>query len=928
MGEAGKIMSIPFLNRLRMRIQNQFKTHMMNNMKLIFLTFFLAVSIGVFAQEGNEVMLAWKQAPTAGSIGVTHGTLSRVEIATGKGKTSRNTFNFSSEGNGRLRLFLDSANTHVGSYATVVTVEAPTGSFSFFLRDVTLDYPIYIPAYGVVVLHADDPRSYDDVEWAVLSKKSKTKIQQLADAPEEASFASVENRTRDMTVPTWLGTSRDFRIFQITEALSDQSPGEANIISPRRSVSAVALPEAGDQAANYLYTVGRGVGVQDNISRRLDEGSLPILHSTLTDDDIQYHSTTFVSFEKSALSLGAPFGTDFLVADSYSGGHMFTDGQRELLAARQEDVLSPDEETVLYFRSEAVNTGTVPRYAWFKAPRPGTGWYHQHPYTFDAETGFSAFASGRVFCISRLNGQPLQNEEIAVLVAPGEKVVFEFFVPHSPLDYARAKALASQSFNQRYTETKKFWKDKLAQAATIKLPEKRIEEMIKAGLLHLDLITFGNDPNETLAPNIGVYSPIGTESSPIIQFYNSMGWQDIAKRSLTYFLDKQHENGFIQNFNGYMVETGAALWTMGEYFRYTHDTDWARAAATKLLKSADYLIDWRNQSKKGELRGRGYGMISGKVADPEDHFHQFMLNGYAYIGMSRVAEVLAAIGHGEADRIGKEAADWRANIRESFFNVMALSPVVPLGDGTWCPTAPPWTESVGLRALYTKPEAFWSHGTVTVSDAMLGPLYLVFCEVLDADEPAAKMLLDYNSELFYQGNAAFSQPYYSRHNWVQAKLGMTKPFLETYYTTFAALADRETYSFWEHLYKLSPHKTHEEAWFLMETRWMLYMEDENALDLFKTIPRAWMANGEEILLDGVRSYFGPLRVATRSHLDDGYIEATVESTGNRKPDTVRIRLPHPDYKKPAQVTGGTYDEKTESVVIANFTGNATVRLTF
>ncbi|WP_188508331.1 hypothetical protein [Parapedobacter pyrenivorans] len=897
-------------------------------MKLIFLTFFLAVSVGAFAQKVDEVILEWKQVPESGSIGVTHGRLAGLEIAVGKGRTSDSTFRFSSEGRGRVRLLLDGANTKTGSYSTVVTLGALTGSFSFFLRDVTSEYPIYIPEFGVVVLKADDPRSYDAVEQAVLSRKSKTKIQQLTDAPEETSFASVENRTRDMSVPTWLGTSRDFRIFQITEALSDLSPGEANIISPRRSVSAVTLPETGDQAVNYLYTVGRGVGVQDNISRRLEQGSLPLLHSTLTDDDIQYHSTTFVGFEKSALSLGSQFGTDFLVADSHSGGHMFTEGQKQLLAERQEEVLNPAEETVLYFRSEAVNTGTVPRYAWFKAPRPGTGWHHKKDYTFDAETGFSTYASGRVFSISRLNGQPLQNEEIAVLVAPGEKVVFEFYVPHSPIDKERATALAGQSFDQRYTETKKFWQDKLAQAATIKLPEKRIEEMIKAGLLHLDLITFGNDPNETLAPNIGVYSPIGTESSPIIQFYNSMGWQDVAKRSLTYFLDKQHEDGFIQNFGGYMVETGAALWTMGEYFRYTNDTEWARQASPKLLKSADYLIEWRNQNKKDELAGRGYGMISGKVADPEDHFHQFMLNGYAYIGMSRVAEVLAAIGHADADRIGKEAAAWKADIRESFFNVMALSPVVPLGDGTWCPTAPPWTEAVGLRALYMKPEAFWSHGTVSVSDAMLGPLYLVFCEVLDADEPAAKMLLDYNSELFYQGNAAFSQPYYSRHNWVQAKLGMTKPFLETYYSTFAALADRETYTFWEHLYKLSPHKTHEEGWFLMETRWMLYMEDGNALDIFKTIPRAWMADGEELLMDGVWSYFGPLRVEAKSHVEEGYIEATVESTGDRKPETVRVRLPHPAHKTPVQVTGGTYDEKTESVIVSDFTGKATVRLTF
>ena len=52
----------------------------------------------------------------------------------------------------------------------------------------------------------------------------------------------------------------------------------------------------------------------------------------------------------------------------------------------------------------------------------------------------------------------------------------------------------------------------------------------------------------------------------------SKGWENIAKRSLMYFLDKQHEDGMIQNFGGYMIETGAALWSIGEYFRYTRDT--------------------------------------------------------------------------------------------------------------------------------------------------------------------------------------------------------------------------------------------------------------------------------------------------------------------------------------------------------------------
>ncbi len=92
----------------------------------------------------------------------------------------------------------------------------------------------------------------------------------------------------------------------------------------------------------------------------------------------------------------------------------------------------------------------------------------------------------------------------------------------------------------------------------------------------------------------------------------------------------------------------------------------------------------------------------------------------------------------------------------------------------------------------------------------------------------------------------------------QAKLGMVKPFLKTYYNTFSALADRETYTFWEHLYHASPHKTHEEAWFLMETRWMLYMEDGSTLRLLNTIPREWMEDGKTIELNDVQSYFGPL----------------------------------------------------------------------
>jgi hypothetical protein len=870
----------------------------------------------------QKIYIEWKSGKPSGTITVSNGSLTKIEIIKGPGKIKDNRFEFTSSGSARIKLEIDSAQNNPGPGATLISVKTNNSPFSFFLRDVSKDFPIYLPDYSVVLLRDSDNRSYDEVQSNILSRKLQTKLQKIESEPEE-SFESAERRTLNQTVPTWLGISRDFRIFQITECMPNM-PSEVNVITPKFSSSPLIMKELSKSDISYSYNTGRGVSVEINTSRRLEEGVLPILHSTHIDDDIEYYSTSFVSLEKSSLNEQSVKGTNYLVADKYSAGNMFTKEQEEILKPKLKTAFNTTEETVLYFRSVVTNKGAVPRYAWFKTIKPGSGWSQKYPYTFDPNTGLSTYSTGSVFCVSKLNGNPLPNEEVAVLLQPGKNAVFEFFLPHTPVSNERALALSTQSFDEKFIETKKFWQNKLKKGAQIHVPEKRIEEMIQAGLLHLDLITYGNEPDGTLVPAIGVYTAIGTESAPIIQFYNSMGWQDIAKRSLNFFLEKQHEDGFMQNFGGYMVETGAVLWSLGEYFRYTNDKEWIEQIKPKVLKSCDFLMQWRAENKVDSLRGKGFGMIDGKVADPEDNFHQFMLNGYAYLGLSRVSEMLAEIDPDQSNRIKKEAEEWKKDIRESFFNEMALSPVVPLGDGAWSLTVPPWTEAIGLRALYAKRETFFSHGTVSVSDAMLGPLYLVFCEVLGVNEPASKMLLDYHSELFYQNNSAFSQPYYSRHNWIQAKLGLVKPFLKTYYNTFSALADRETYTFWEHLYHVSSHKTHEEGWFLMETRWMLYLEDNSTLRLLGTIPRKWMEDGKTIELNGVQSYFGPLTVKVKSEIKKGYIEAAILCNSDRKPGKVTIRLPHPDGKRAVKVVGGQYNPNTETVTVGSFNGEARI----
>lgn len=877
--------------------------------------------------------IEWKSSPTSGTIRLTRGTVEEIKAVRGEGSVSDAGDTFAVNGAFRLEVAV-AAEEATGEDPVIVTVETNNNPFSFFLRDIhtaaLAGCPIYIPAYGVAVTAADDERSYAQIEEDIAATGLKRNLQQIEDEPEE-SYEEAARNTRDLPGPTWLGLSRDVRIFEVSYRGVGGDELHWDWIQPRDHGFNVTLPETNNESVRYRFLIGRGIGCREDLTRRLDEGVFPIVHAELNDNDIRYSCTSFVSYESSKLNEDTLKGTNWLVTDGFGGGNMLTPAQEEQRAQLLPQYMEQAEETVLYFRCEATNTAKVPRYAWFKNIVPNAYIMNNTKnYTFDGNTGFVQFSPERVCAVSKVNGKPMPQEESAVLVAPGAKVVFEFYVPHRPIPQIRAERLIEQSFEERLEECREFWRGKLQSAARIKLPEQRMDEMVKAGLLHLDLVAYGAEPEGTIVPTIGVYTAIGSESAPIIQFMDSMGWAKTAARALQFFLDKQHEDGFIQNFNGYMLETGAALWSFGEHYRYTRDEAWLAEVKPKLLHAYEYLVKWRNRNLKPELKGYGYGMLEGKTADPEDPFHSFMLNGYAYIGMSRLAEMLSASEPELASAIAAEAEALREDITTEFRGSVSRSPVVPLGDGTWIPTAPPWVEHHGPLALYSEAAARWlTHGSFVARDSLLGPLYLVFQEVLSPDSQEAEFLLQFHNELMCTRNVALSQPYYSIHPWVHLKRGEVKPFLKAYYNGFAGLADRETYSFWEHYWHASPHKTHEESWFLMQTRWMLYMEEGDSLRLLPGIPRKWLEDGSEIGLTDIATYFGPVTLQVESQLkEQGRIQASISCLTDRKPRSISLRLPHPDNRHPVKVSGGVYSAENETVVIDNFDGTAEITIQY
>ena len=889
----------------------------------------------------KAITILWERGCPSSRIEVSDGDLEQLAIADGDGSVCGDGLTFNARGACRLRVTLRACHVGPGPGATIITVRTPEAPFSFFLRDVSAKHPIFLPDCGVIVTEADDERGYARIANSIRGRGLQTSRQRIESENEE-DFETAAANTRPTTSPIWLGLSRDVRIFDV-----EFPKAQRGTIRPRLHNTRVPMPDWDDKPVHYNFALGRGVMCIHRNSRHLEEGVLPILHGTILDEDVRYDVTTFVALESNPLSAATVEGTHHLVAYSHGIGCTLTETQQKQVDDLKAGELDRDEEPVLFLKAEAVNTGLVPRYAWIQAAVPAhaiEGWSGPR-WTFDRQSGFCVLESGNVFCIMRLNGLPLPQPELGILLQPGETASIEFRLPHRPFSKERAAKLARQSFDARHAECRDFWTEKLSVGARIHLPEPRIDEMLRAGILHLDLVAYGREPDGPVAACTGMYTPIGTESAPIMQFLDSMGRHDLARRALTFFLELQREDGSMMAFCDYLVETGAVLWSIGEHFRYTRDQEWVRQIAPKLLRSCDYLIAWRNRNKDEALRGRGYGMIDGQICDYPDPYRHFMLNGYACLGLRRVAEMLRAVDPAQAETLAAEADEWKRDIRESLHEAMARSPVVPLGNGTWCPTAPPWAEGRGAVSTFADDidwysEERWKYynrtgAHLSVSDALVGPQYLVFQEILALDEPAAKWLYEYHNDMFLRRNVAPDQPYYSRHPWVHLKRGEVKAFLKAYYNCMAAQADRETYTFPEGIHRSvlgiereSPHKTHEEGWFLMQTRWMLYMEEGDTLHLLPGIPRKWLEDGKTIELERAATYFGAVSLRVESTRHGNQIRADVECASDRPPKCVTIRLPHPTGRRPTDVTGGTYDAQSERVRVEQFETRAEVVLHF
>jgi hypothetical protein len=878
-----------------------------------------------------NLALVYGRERVAGAIEVRDGRLGPLRAAAPGGSDGAR---FALPAGGRLEIALAECRLGRGSKPTLIFVREDSEPFAFFARDVTARAPIWIPEFRVAVLPGDDARTYEQVA-ADLAGRGLISDFARFEAEPEWDYASAAALNRSERCPTWLGLGRDMRLFRLQ--LQELFP-YWGVVQPFFHDRPQSLPGREFASAHYelAFVIGHGSSCRPRITRRLEDGVLPILRSLQAEPDVDYHLEAFASLEREPLRPGGVRGSDWRAVYPHTAGNMATpDDLAALDGLIKAETWGRDQEIVCCLRVRAVNTGRVPRYAWFKAPRPRPcrAAHENMRYPADRsvfEGGFCRFReAGSVYAVVRLDGAPAPDEELAVLVQPGEAAVWDLLIPHTPVSPDRARTLLAWDADAHREACRAFWQARLDSAGSMRVPEPPVDDSLRAGLLHADLVAEGLEPDGPVLPTIGGYAPIGSESAPIIQYFDCVGWHHLAERCLQFFFERQRPDGFIQNFARYESETGPLLWTAGEHFRYTRDRAWLQRVTPHLRRACDYLLAWRDRNKTEACRAAGcYGMVSGKVADPDDFFHSFFLNAGTYLGLARAEEMFRETAPDMAARLAAELPAYRADIRAGFEHAQARAPVIPLPDGSWAPLMPPWVEAAGATTLYADGGNWFSHGAFASRSNLTGPLWLIPAGVLDPDERATDFLLKTNQYPMTLDNAALSQPYYCRHDVAHLLRGEVAAYLRLYYNQLTALQDRETRTFWEHYFHAGQHKTHEEAWFLLQTRWMLYREDGPDLRLLSGIPRAWFEHGREIRIRGMKSYFGTLDLRARSDLDRGRITIEAAMTGPSLPRRLLVRVPHPRRLRAAACAGGAYEPARELATVEPFTGSARLVLTF
>lgn len=399
---------------------------------------------------------------------------------------------------------------------------------------------------------------------------------------------------------------------------------------------------------------------------------------------------------------------------------------------------------------------------------------------------------------------------------------------------------------------------------------------------------------------------------------------------------------------------GSIGWALTEHFWMTGDTNWLRAAAPRMKANAEWMLRQRRVMASvvpggDRLWCEGLQPALQVTPDSGGLWMQFYeCEAYYWASVARLAATLAVIDPESGSQLAAEAEAYRKDLRTAVERSIALSPVVPVRDGTFHSVIPfaCYVRGLGTGAWGWQRDGSGTHvgplywETVQSAAALVSPAGL-----MSPNDVRVQGYLDVlEDRLLFENQNVGDRDWFLAGWQYQGGLERTSNmhlagddipvFLRSFLNCYAIdILPNDGYIFNEHAVHGPPDKIFEEAAFLERCRNLLVMEDGQNLWLARATPRAWLEQGKKISVKNAPTHFGSVDYEIVSDVDHGQITATVKLPARHSVKEVWLRLRHPKSApiKSVTVNGKNwkdFDPAKEVVKLHGQKDNVTVEIKY
>ena len=822
---------------------------------------------------------------------------------------------------------------------TIITLRCKQRSFSFAAKDLAQNKKVFIRDYGVLVKRAEDTTAYALMEegYAKAPKDIYRRVEEMPEQNLPRAWSSIPQKVRIYMPVCVEGGRQYFRLH-----------ADGMIMHDKAWLNRVKSTDTPKADWSKAITLRFGIPLGQRSGATIEDGYLPIPTTWWENNGLRVTQTIFATTMAGKLPPEGRVPGDEPLACMVKLTITNYNGEARKLR--------------LPLRSHLVERGDMATWAEIIADEK---LYEPLVDKDGVVSGHTDKDRARFYV--NTNGVATLTPNGTILYCDVETpaketrtfyVTIPFLTPDTAQEFAQLKAL---DYDKQHKMIASYWRKRAQQGCEIVTPEPMLNDFYSANSSH-QLINTQNEVGhtKTAMANVGTgsYGVFANESIMMITELDRRGYHDVAEKALQSFIDYQGTRGLLGDYltkdgvytgsNGYddgdyNQNQGWVLWGMAEHYWFTRDNDWLKRSAASIVKGCDWLLNERKRSFTDEAVGirsieRGL-QPNGSLEDITDYRCWMSNNDFQYWGLESAGKALKEINHPDADRITSEAARYKKDIIDAFWEATVRCPVVGLRDGTYIPYTPSDVHRRG-RA--------WGW----ISETLEGGIYLIRTGVVDPDGDWAKWIMrDYEDNRYLSQQYGYQAPFFER-DWFSIGgfsqqpnllcsptpyllIDNPKLYLRAYFNSFASAYFPERAMLTEHPlpnlgnFQGGHFKTSDEALNSSWLRWMFIYDEGTDLYLGQMMPRYWLADGKEVKIERAATHFGPMSMSMKSEVAKGRITMTIDPPTRNVPPTIYARFRHPEGKSMNRVTVNgkpwdKFDAEKEWVVLPGLAGKTVV----